>query len=249
MPVPEFDEHAADFHALAELAEAFTYLVDALVRGGPRGLTPPGIVDLAQRCMPRGQHVGIAAYVDGRMNTVAASSDLPSRLDRISDQTGEGPALDVIETNDFILSGDLTGDMRWPAFGTRTVDETGILSMLTYRLYLSARHRAALSFYSDWPHAFDQIAISTGAIFAAYASLTSWHRMVLDEPVGQRRSKEVHREIGVAIGILMSVSDMTTEAAYQRLHAASRRLRRSLPETARHVVEHRRLPDESSRRQ
>jgi hypothetical protein len=153
----------------------------------------------------------------------------------------------VIGINDFIVSGDLTGDLRWPTFGQRTVEETGMLSVLSYRLYLSARHRAALSFYSDWPHAFDQVAISTGAIFAAYASLAASHGLVLGEPVGRRRSAEVHREIGVAIGILMSASGVTTESAYRRLHAASRRLKRSLPDTARHVIEHHRLPDENRR--
>lgn len=42
---------------------------------------------------------------------------------------------------------------------------------------------AALCFYSDWPYAFDQIAISTGAIFAASASLGAGQELVLGEPL------------------------------------------------------------------
>jgi hypothetical protein len=97
-PRPESDEHAEDFHALAELAEAFTELVAALREGDPPDLTPAAIVDLARRCMPHGQHVAIAACVDGTMSTLATSSEIPSRIDRIRDETREGPALDVIET-------------------------------------------------------------------------------------------------------------------------------------------------------
>ena len=56
-------------------------------------------------------------------------------------------------------------------FSSRTVEQTGIRSIVAYRLYLSSRHRAALCFHSDSPYAFDQIAISTGAIFAAFQRL------------------------------------------------------------------------------
>jgi hypothetical protein len=121
-------------------------------------------------------------------------------------------------------------------------DETGVPSIVAYRLYLSSRHRAALCFYSDWPYAFNQIAISTGAIFAAYTSLTTGHALIIREPVGRERSGEVHREIGVAVGILIAGSGLSTEAAYQRLHHASHALGQSLGQTARHVIDHRRLP-------
>ena len=57
--------------------------------------------------------------------------------------------------------------------------------------YLSSRH-CALNCYSDWPFAFDQIAISTGAIFAAYTSLSAGQELVLREPLGPERAAEVH---------------------------------------------------------
>jgi hypothetical protein len=242
MPLREDDEHAEDFRALAELAEVFTALVAKLTQGDDRGLTPEGIVDLAARSMPRAQHVALVVDVGGTLRTLAASSDVPDVVARIRQETGEGPAFDVVETNDVVVSGDLGGDPRWPEFGRRTVEETGMVSVATYRLYVTSHHRAALSFYSDWPYAFDDIAVSTGAIFAAYASLATLHLVVLDEPVGRVRPADVHREIGVAIGILVAGSGLSAGSAYRRLHEASRTLRRSLPETARHVIEHGHLP-------
>jgi ANTAR domain len=242
--VPESDhpEHAEDFRALAELAEVFTDLVTALRCGEGRSLSPSSIVDLAIRCMPRAQHVAITAHVDGALRDVAASSGLPAQVDRIRAETGEGPAFDLVESNDLVLTDDLNDEPRWPAFSRRTVTETGVRSIVAYRLHLSSRHRAALCFYSDWPFAFDEVAISMGAIFAAYTSLAAGQELVVGEPVGRDRSGEVHREIGVAVGILIAGSGLSTEAGYQRLHSASQVLGQSLAQTARHVIDHRRLP-------
>jgi len=180
---------------------------------------------------------------NGHVHNVAATSDVPSQVDRIRDATGQGPALDVLDTNDLVASGDLATDPRWPVFAARVSQDTSIRSIVSYRLYLSPRHRAALSFYSNWPYAFDDLAIATGAIFAAYASLALTSELVLTQPLTPRRSADVHREIGVAIGILMSNADVTTETAYQRLHHASQQLKRSVPAIARHVIDHRRMPD------
>src|SRR5919202_1078949 len=196
MPASEHSEHAEDFRALAELADVFTDLVSALRCGEASSLSPSRVVELGLRCMPRAQHAAITGHVDGRLQDVAASSRLPAQIDRIRGETGEGPAFD------------LAGDPRWPCFSARTVEETGVRSIVAYRLYFSSRHRAALCFYSDWPYAFDEIVISTGAIFAAYTSLSAGQELVVGEPVGRERAGEVHREIGVAVGILIAGSDL-----------------------------------------
>ena len=236
------DENAGAFAALAQLAEAFADLVGLLHQHDRTNLTPDRVVDLASRCMPRSQHVSLVAADHDRVFEIAATSDVPSKVDRIRDEAGEGPVLDVLETNDLAVSNDLSEDPRWPRFGARVLESTGIRSIVSYRLYFSTRHRAALSFYSDWPHAFDELAIATGAIFAAYGSLTLGNELLDVGPVTLTRSSDVHREIGVAIGILMSIDDSTTEFAYRRLHTASGELKRSLSDVAQHVIRHRRVP-------
>lgn len=243
------DEHdrAPDFAALAELAEAFNALVRALHQGNPVVLSPARIVEVAAACMPRSQHAALTVIEHGHVRTIAATTQLPDLVDRIRDDTEQGPALDVLDTNDLVMSGDLINDPRWPLFGARVAETTGVRSIVSYRLYLSPDHRAALTFYSTWPHAFDELALATGAIFAAYGSLTLTSELVLSEPVTLRRSADVHREIGVAIGILIATSDLTTQSAYQQLYQASQQLHRSLPNLARHVIAHRSMPDEVGR--
>src|SRR5689334_5687083 len=107
---------------------------------------------------------------------------------RLRKRLARSSSLDVLDTNDLVVSNDLAVDPRWPEFGSRVVDGLGIRSVVSYRLYLSRRHRAALSFYSDWPHAFDDLDIATRAIFAGYCSLALHSRLVLDEPVAHRRA-------------------------------------------------------------
>ena len=236
--MPE-DDLDGPFRALAELAEAFIVLVRALVEDDElTAMTPRRILDLAAECVPAGKHTALIVVQDGEARSIAANTDLPGQVDEIRLASGQGPGLDVLDTNDLVVSNDLAADPRWPLFGRRVVDELGIRSVVSYRLYLGRRHRAALSFYSDWPHAFDDLAITTGAIFAAYCSLAMHSQLVLDEPVAHRRATEVHREIGVAVGILMATGDLTTEAAYHRLHRASRHLQRSLTDVARDVIAH-----------
>lgn len=230
------DPEDSDFAALAELAEVFTTLVESITQGGGRGLASGDIVQLAGRCVPAAEHVGLSLLDCGRVRTVAASSPVPERLEAIRRSTGQGPSLDVLETNDVVSSGDLADDPRWPDFGARAFDELGMRSVVGYRIYLSAERRAALTMVSSWPHAFDELALATGAIFAAYCSLTLFSEVVLAERLSARRAAEVHREIGVAVGILMATDQVSSDQAYHRLRQASRGMRQSLHSAARELI-------------
>jgi hypothetical protein len=238
-----YDERdAQDYRPVAELAETFAEMVDAFTGGDTVALTAERVVELASRCLPAAQHTGIVVEENGEAHTIAATSGTIERLDRIRDEIGEGPALDVLEVNDMVISEMLADDDRWPAFGERVLNELNIRSMLAYRLYLSAERRAALIFCSDWPHAFDDLAIAIGAIFASYSSLVLLTEHLFHGAVPGRRAGQVHTEIGVAVGILLTQGDLTVHEAYGRLHGAARRLRTTLPEVAQHVLTHRDLP-------
>jgi ANTAR domain-containing protein len=240
----EADDERADFTALNELAEAFTTLLTALRSDDDLpAMSPERIVAVASACMPLSNDVALTVAENDRTRLLAATSDLVRHVDRIRMEVGHGPVLDIVDTNDLVISNDLGADLRWPVFGSRMVEQLGIRSVVGYRLYLAPDTRAALTFYSEWPHAFDDLAIATGSIFAAYCSLVVFTETVLRTPLAPRRAAEVHREIGVAVGILMATEDVDTVTAFRRLHRAARRLHRELPEVAQHVVGHRRLPE------
>jgi hypothetical protein len=229
--------------ALGELAAAFSGLVEVLLDGGQAQLTPERIVDVAGRVMPGCRHAAVAVVEQSRPQTLASTDAVPDHVDAIQFDAGEGPSLDVLVTDDFVRVDDLAGDPRWPQFGRRAVEVGEVRSMISYRLYLGRHRRAALSFYSTWPHAFDDIAAAIGAIFAAYCSL-ALITQALGDDVHPRRAAEVHREIGVAMGILMAAGELGADDAFAQLHSASRRLHRELRDVARHVTATGRLPDE-----
>lgn len=241
----EPDDDRADFTAVTELAEAFTALVDALSAGDTfQAMHPERIVALAARCMPSSCDVSLSVAEGDRARLLASTGDAPRHVDRIRREVGHGPVLDIVDTNDLVISNDLAADLRWPVFGSRVVEQVGIRSVVGYRLHLASGVRAALTFYSDWPHAFDDLAIATGSIFAAYCSLVVFTGTVLGTQLSARRAGEVHREIGVAVGILMATEEIDTATAFQRLHRAARRLHRDLSEVAQHVVGERQLPED-----
>jgi len=236
------DDRAEDFRGIAELAEAFTDMVEALTDRHTLRLDVGTLVAVGHRTMPRTQHTGLLLMEEGFAHTVTATSEVPQRLDALRARLGEGPALDALKTNDMVVSGDVDGDPRWPRYGPAAFEELGVRSIACYRLHMGPKHRAALLFTSDWPYAFDELATSVGAIIAAYCSLVLFVEQVLGDRLSHERAAEVHREIGVAVGILLADKALSSGQAYHRLHQASRSLSKSLPEVARHVIEHRTLP-------
>lgn len=235
-------DDAEDYAAIVDLAEHFSALVDALHDGTETGLDPERIVSLAHRVVPGAHYVGITGWVDGQLRSVAATDPVLVELDDIRNATGEGPALDAIEGNDLVLSGDLAADPRWPGYGSQVLDRTGIRSLISYRLYLTRRHCAALTLCSPWPHGFTDLAVGIGAIFAAYSCLAALADSLHDPTFTDHAGGSVHREIGVAIGILMATGGLDSQTAYARLHAASHHVHQSLSATAASVVKTGALP-------
>jgi hypothetical protein len=239
----EPQERAEIASALAELAAAFTRLVQVFLEGGQAQLSPQRIVDVAARVMPSCRHAAVVVIDQDQPRTLASTDAVPEHVDAVQFDAGEGPSLDVLVTDDYVRVDDLADDPRWPQFASRALQVADIRSMINYRLYLGRHRRAALSFYSTWPYAFDEVAAAIGAIFAAYCSLTLI-TAALGDLVHPHRTANVHREIGVAIGILMATEQLTGEDAFARLHTASRRLHRDLQDVARHVTTTGQLPNE-----
>ncbi len=239
----ESQERAEIASALAELAAAFTGLVQVLLEGNQARLSPQRIVDVAARVVPGCRHAAVVVIEADRPRTLASTDAMPDHVDAVQFDAGQGPSWDVLVTDDYVRVDDLADDARWPQFASRAIQVGNIRSIISYRLYLGRQRRAALNFYSTWPHAFDELAAAIGAIFAAYCSLALITQQ-LDGDVHPQRAANVHREIGVAIGILMATEQLTAEDAFARLHTASRQLHRDLQDVARHVTTTGHMPDE-----
>lgn len=179
----------------------------------------------------------------GAIDTVAATDDVPPRVDAIQYEVGQGPCLDAIAEHEVFVVDDLGADERWPSFSHRAAAETGVRSMLSFRLFIQDDTLGALNLYSRAVEAFDEHARAVGTVLAAHAAIAmgaarEHHRAEqLDQALASSRG------IGTAIGVLMATGRMTQEQAFGLLRRASQHLNRKLREVAAEVVETGEVPE------
>ncbi|MDT0352607.1 GAF and ANTAR domain-containing protein [Pseudonocardia charpentierae] len=226
-----------------ELAEVFAKLARQLqAEDTPRKVqerVTRAAVDTVDGC----DHAAISlVHRRGGIETVAATDDVPPRVDAIQYEAGQGPCLDALIEHGVFPIDDLANDKRWPSFSRRTAEETGVRSMLSLRLFLEGDTIGALNMYSRTVQAFDEQACAVGTILAAHAAIAMQaarehaHSKQLDHAL------ESNREIGMAMGVLMAQGRMTQNQAFEALRQASQHLNRKLHDVAAELVETGQLP-------
>jgi transcriptional regulator with GAF, ATPase, and Fis domain len=197
-------------------------------------------VDTVEGC----DHAAISVIRrSGAVETVAATDDVPPRVDAIQYDAGQGPCLDAMTEHQVYLIDDLVFDARWPVFSRRAVEETGVRSMLSFRLFVDGDTIGVLSFYSRKVAAFDEHARAVGAVLAAHASVALTAVREQERAEQLQDALDTSREIGMAMGVLMGRSGVTEDQAFALLRRASQHLNRKLRQVAAEVVETGRLPE------
>ena len=107
-----------------------------------------------------------------QISTPAASDDVAVQVDAIQYEVGDGPCLDAIREHETFRIDDLAGEDRWPAFSGRAAEETGVNSILSFRLFADGDTIGALNLSSKQPGAFDDEALAIGSVFAP---MPPWH--------------------------------------------------------------------------
>jgi hypothetical protein len=188
--------------------------------------------------VPGAEHAGITVLRRGVFDTPTATSDLPPRVDAIQYELGAGPCVDAALDDTIYLTGDLEIDTRWPEFGKRAVFDTGIRSMLAIRLFSEeADLIAALNLYSATRDAFAVGALPICILLATHASLALTSAGQRERIVNLEQAIKSNREVGVAVGVLMSRHTVTQQQAFDLLRMSSQRSHRKLREVAADVVE------------
>jgi GAF domain-containing protein len=178
-----------------------------------------------------------------RLQTVAATDDVPPRVDALQYDTGQGPCLDAIEDHETYLIDDLTTEERWPAFSRRAAEETGVRSMLSFRLFVEGDTIGALNLYSKRPSAFGEQDRAVGAVLATHAAIALSAARDQEHVQQLEDALRSNREIGMAMGVLMGCGGVTEDEAFAQLRRASQYLNMKLRDVAAQVVESGRLPD------
>lgn len=171
-----------------------------------------------------------------RIDTPVYTDPLALRVDEIQYETGQGPCVDSIRDHEVVETSDLLADDRWPQFGRRASEATGIRSMVGFRLFVREDTLGALNLYSTRAAAFDDDARQIGALFAAHAALAMANAAEHEHGVNLESALESSRVIGVAVGILMEQSSVSRAAAFRILSLASQRSNVKLRDLAERIV-------------
>lgn len=147
--------------------------------------------------------------------------DIPRLLDHIQSETQQGPCVDAIQRHEVFTTGFLPDETRWPDYSQRAFDETGVLSVLSFRLYVQGETLGSLNLYSQQRDAFDDHDVAVGAVFATHAALAMNKVLLTRNLEAKADSRDA---IGIAKGMIMAHSQVTDEEAFDLLRRASQRM-------------------------
>ncbi len=151
--------------------------------------------------------------------------------------TLSGPCLDAAEDGaTVILVPDLQHDARYPVFGPSAA-ATGVHSMLSTQLVFEDDDlRASLNLYSRKPQAFDETAQTIAVVMATHGALAVAGVVARENAASLERALGNSRNIGMAMGILMSSQLVTVDEAFTLLRIASQNSNRKIHDIALEVV-------------
>jgi len=217
-PVPagdgDDDDLTGSMTALAGLSTARLTLEDLLTR----------VASFAVQAIPGADGAGLTLIEAGRADTIVKSEPFVREIDDIQYGIGEGPCISAAATGQTMRSGSLSGDPRWPRFGPRA-GRLGVHSVLSLPLLLQDTVVGAMNVYARPKDAFDARAEHIGQLFAEPAAIAVQNAQILAQT--QRLAANLaaaltnRAVIDQAIGIIISRSGSTPEAAFDRLRALS----------------------------
>jgi transcriptional regulator with GAF, ATPase, and Fis domain len=212
---------------------AFARLSQDLLAEPDTEHTVQRVVELAQRFVPGCHYAGFTSTHPDRLETMAATHEVVSRLDRTQHDLHEGPCLDAARADETHLIRSTTDEKRWPRWCAEAT-ANGVLSVLSIHLTSPTNLHAALNLYSKSVDAFDEDAIVTAQVYAAHAGNAIGAKSQAEQLTTAMQSRH---QIGVAQGMLMVRYGLTEPQAFQFLSRNSQDTNTKLRDLARRVID------------
>lgn len=225
-----------DLEVVADLKDQLETIATAMT-SDERPIAPEGVVDVALLAVPHAQHVGVTLLRVGRPPRSAAATDgIPEELDGLQFSLRDGPCLTAASGPPVVLTGDVGSDDRWPRYGPRCVEQTGVRSMMCLRLPIGGEDHAGMNFYSEQVDAFTEADVAAGSLLIPFAALVLEARLRQDDVRNLNTALESSRMISTAVGILMATHRLSREAAFDVLRRTSMDVNRKLRDVAEDVA-------------
>ena len=199
------------------------------------------LTSVAVAVVPGVERASITQGRDGRFRTLAATDPTAALLDGIQYQLGTGPCVDAALHDTVFRTGDLRSDTRWPEFSRRATHTTDTRSMMSLRLFMQDSTEpqviAGLNLYSTQPDALDEHSQTIATLVATHGALALTTANARDRADHLQRALTNSREIGVAMGILMSTHRITRTQAFDLLRLTSQHTNRKLADIATDIAD------------
>jgi GAF domain-containing protein len=217
-----------------EIAQGFAAIARELMAADGVKQTLDLVVHLACASIEGCDHAAVSLRTERGLVTPASTSEVPGKVDAIEYETGQGPCVDAIRSHDVFVTEDLAREDRWPAFSGRAAHETGVHSMLSFKLFTEEDTMGALNLYSESIGAFTELAEAFGVVFAAHAAIAL---SAARSEESLERAVESRDLIGEAKGILVERRHVAPREAFEILRRASQSRNIKLLEVAAQLVE------------
>lgn len=182
---------------------------------------------------------GVTLKHNKKTATVGGSTERAVFLDRLEQQTGDGPCIAALRAKKPVLLADVRADLRWPAYQELLYAEK-ILSVLGVPLDLTEGSTAVLNFFSPKIGVFTEETIAEAASFAAVArsAVLLAVRVATAEGAADDLSAAMmsRTAINLACGIIMGQNRCTQAEAMAILMRVSSHRNQKLRDVAEEVV-------------
>jgi len=193
---------------------------------------------VAARSVPGVDAASITRQRAGSFETVGSTADAATAADAIRYELGNGPCVDASTKDNVFRSGDLATDPRWPTFGALAVETTPVRSVLSIRISVDDdAAMAGLNLYSFRIAAFDERAEDLATLLAVHAGEIVARLVAQEKAANLETALISNREIGAAMGVLISAHKISRKDAFHLLRITSQRTNRKLRDIATEVVD------------
>ena len=191
------------------------------------------IVHAALDLIPHVAEASVSLVMGRRtVQSRAASSELPRKVDALQSATGQGPCIDAAYEERIVRVPDMSREERWPDFA-RAAYDAGARSMLSFQLFVKGDNLGALNLYGEDVEVFEEESEQVGLLVAAHAAIAFSDSQEISQLTQALDTRDL---IGQAKGILMERFKISSQQAFHILARASSDSNLKLRAVAEHLT-------------
>jgi GAF domain-containing protein len=194
--------------------------------------TLQSITNAAPKLVPGTRWAGISLIEGRKIVAQVPTSRAVAELDQLQSDLNQGPCLTALREFRTVHIDDMRTDTRWPDF-SREAQQRGMLSMLSFQLFVRSENLGALNLYSDEPGVFSEESFLIGGVLAQHAAIAMIGAAAETQFEAALATRDI---IGQAKGILMQRENFTGLQAFNLLASVSQETNIKLVDVARWLI-------------